>query len=337
MRALPRLAYIHIGTHKTGTTSIQTFLAENDELLARAGIHIPRTARITPTSAGHHNLAWEINNPYQFDPNGGTCAALFEEIAQANLPTVCISSEEFEFLAADPNKVRTLARSFLDAGYEPHAIVYLRPQADYLESLYAEIVKRWPVEFSDFLAAVTSDGIYGESCFDYGRLVGVFEEVLGVERVHVRSYRAHRSPNRLPLEFLNIVCGPAGRHAVDRAAIQWPQRLNAMLLSDELVMARLAVLGAGPADIDDLRGELRGVAFAPLTLVEIAAIVLRFWPDNDRIARRHALALGAASWSRVWREIVAVVMSDAPARKRKRLIGSLGRATLDANHLTKTP
>jgi hypothetical protein len=328
--ATSRIAYIHIGTHKTGTTSIQTLLAENDGLLARAGIFVPRTARITPTSAGHHNLAWEINNPYQFDPNGGTRAALFEEIARADPTTVCISSEEFEFLCADPQKLSTLADSFRAAGYEPHAIVYLRPQATYIESLYAEIVKRWTVEFRDFLNAILTHGIFGESCFDYDRLVGSAEAAFGIEQVHVRAYRANHSSNRLLREFLGIICGP-GRHALDLGAVRWPERLNPMLRCDELVAARLALLGAGdvPA-VDEIRRVVGGsTAFAPLTLAEIRSVVQRFRRGNRQVARRHQLALGAASWSLVWRELRAIVTFDAAARARKRLARAIDLTAAD--------
>jgi hypothetical protein len=327
-----RIAYLHVGTHKTGTTSLQAMLAENDALLARSGIHVPVTARVTPGSAGHHNIAWELNNPYQFDPEGGTLDALLDEIAQVAAPTVCISSEEFELLAADPDKLRKLAAALRSVGYEPHVIIYLRPQADYIESLYAEIVKRWTVDLREFLGRVLTDGVYGESWFDYDRLVGAFERAFGPDRVHVRAYDAAAPTQMLLREFLTIL--RTGGPEIAWREIQWPERLNERLTCDKLLGARLMVLAAdaGP-EARDAADELRRVwareAFEPLTLPEIASIAVHFWPSNDRVARRHNVRLSGASLALGLRELMTLAMADRAEISRKRISRTLDVAVTE--------
>ena len=54
---------LHVGTHKTGTTTIQDTLFHNRELLRARGVVYPRIGLIAP----HHNLVtrW-IDLPLQF-------------------------------------------------------------------------------------------------------------------------------------------------------------------------------------------------------------------------------------------------------------------------------
>ena len=51
--------YLHIGTHKTGTTSIQHFAEDNIELLSKHGIYWPRTRELRNTSR-QHSLLWRM-------------------------------------------------------------------------------------------------------------------------------------------------------------------------------------------------------------------------------------------------------------------------------------
>ena len=58
--------FVHVGTHKTGTTSIQVFLRGHAAALRRQGLYVPTTGTIDPQS-GHHNLAWELYADERFD------------------------------------------------------------------------------------------------------------------------------------------------------------------------------------------------------------------------------------------------------------------------------
>ena len=58
-----KTVYLHIGLHKTGTTSIQNFLFRHRGLPAETGIDILKPC-LGPRH-GHHNVAWSIysNHP----------------------------------------------------------------------------------------------------------------------------------------------------------------------------------------------------------------------------------------------------------------------------------
>jgi len=325
---VPRIAYIHAGTHKTGTTSIQAMLASNEDALASAGVYIPKTGRISADSAGHHNLAFQLNNGHQFNSNGGTLNEVLEEISRCGLPTVCLSSEEFEFVAARPSKLQELFDGFRGIGYDPRVILYLRPQADYLVSLYAEIIKRWVVDFEGFLANIMSADSFGESQFDYDKLVSNFERVFGSERLQVRLYRSADPSDKLLKEFLRILCGD--RHRIDFDVLRTPQRMNRMLNYDEAMAARAHVLdGRGAFSVADLRvgssSSARGAEFTPLTLLDVIQIVVHFWPPNDRVRRKYGVRIGGVSWETFRREAMRALSADPEGRKRKFLMRSMGR------------
>jgi hypothetical protein len=52
--------YIHIGPHKTGTTTIQHALFINETLLRKNGILCPKSGRVFLDSAATHNLGFEL-------------------------------------------------------------------------------------------------------------------------------------------------------------------------------------------------------------------------------------------------------------------------------------
>ena len=59
-RARSKRVFLHIGTHKTGTTAIQAFLMKNEQGLRQQGILFPvsgRPERDASVGFGHHLLA----------------------------------------------------------------------------------------------------------------------------------------------------------------------------------------------------------------------------------------------------------------------------------------
>src|SRR5262249_3476238 len=56
-----RTCYLHIGTHKTGTTSIQVALDGARDALKRRGVLYPQAGRADDRAApGHHKLSHEL-------------------------------------------------------------------------------------------------------------------------------------------------------------------------------------------------------------------------------------------------------------------------------------
>ena len=139
---------VHIGTHKTGSTSIQAYCMDNYDSLLQAGCLYPRSGRYNEKGVmviNHHPLVrsmiGESTRPLHEQLN-----ELGEEIATTNPDTVILSSEILsrEYLSAEPYEI--IRQLFPSAKVE--WVIFLRAQADVLTSRYAELIKTgkivWP-------------------------------------------------------------------------------------------------------------------------------------------------------------------------------------------------
>jgi hypothetical protein len=124
--------YLHIGLHKTGTSSIQSFLGSNRQVFTDGGVAIPTAGWL---EGAHHNIPLEILGKPKFNPaNGGLEQALPEIDAS---PDALLTSEEFEFL--DLAGVKRLKQVL---GSRPvKVVVYLRRQDALIASTYAQQIK----------------------------------------------------------------------------------------------------------------------------------------------------------------------------------------------------
>ncbi|WP_417743885.1 hypothetical protein [Salipiger sp.] len=133
--------YLHVGLHKTGTTTLQKTLHDNQDALARQGVLYPRTGLSQqPANWGHHELSYALRKR---ETAQEMWTALRREADAAALPKLVVSSEEFSLLpgpglpGAEPFKL--IAKFF--EGYEIRLICYLRPQSELIASLYNHNVK----------------------------------------------------------------------------------------------------------------------------------------------------------------------------------------------------
>lgn len=131
---------LHIGTHKTGTTTVQGTLASNYGFLAKNNVIFPK---IGPTD-GQHSLVMDwIDLPPQFSSKK---SALFEWHALADTyantdKTVIISTEELSRgnpgQRVDLEKVREACKEFDTI----QVICCVRDQISFLQSIYLQLAK----------------------------------------------------------------------------------------------------------------------------------------------------------------------------------------------------
>jgi len=120
---VPKLI-LHVGTGKTGTTSIQLALKRNEEALANLGYHVVESRRTT-SRAAKHRLPWE-------NPDHSGWSELAAE-AERVLPTgrhLIMSNEGLWRL--DSYHLGHFAEVF--KGYEPMVVMYVREQVEWLQS-----------------------------------------------------------------------------------------------------------------------------------------------------------------------------------------------------------
>ncbi len=206
---------IHIGTHKTGSTSIQNFLRRQSSQLKRCGILVPYSGTLSKRS-GHHNIAWEIRSDPLFRDGCGGVKDLILELKAAREECAVISSEDFEYLLQYPFEMRQFHNVLVDIGYDPEYVVFFRNPSDYLQSLYHELKKpgqdvHMPFEWfeNEFRTKgyilVNGDWYYE---LNYPRFTRNWQEIAG-SKLSAFSYEdASKHPGLLPFFFEYIGASP---------------------------------------------------------------------------------------------------------------------------------
>lgn len=134
--------FIHIGTHKTGTTSLQAWLRRCSRELAASGIFVPSAGTLCDSS-GHHNLAFQLGGDSRYDPSLEGLNELVKELRHASrspgLRRAVLSSEDFFCLVEKPDGLRRLEHALRAEGHTLTWVMFLRRVDDYSESLYTTL------------------------------------------------------------------------------------------------------------------------------------------------------------------------------------------------------
>jgi hypothetical protein len=169
---------LHIGRHKTGTSSIQHFLTYNREALAKRGLIYPKPKR----GVAHHNLAGILREVQLGEAPIPDLDAYTDELRRLKLNgTVLLSSEGFQNIS--PPLVRRML------GGEPATIiVYLREQFSYMWASYTQSVKAK-------LITGTFDHYAKRLNPNYLAFLNRWEAAFGAENLRVRIYEPGSFPD----------------------------------------------------------------------------------------------------------------------------------------------
>jgi hypothetical protein len=201
-----KVALIHVGTHKTGTTSLQVALSSNRTHLLEQGVLYPVSGS-HPDWPGHHNLAFGLVGRDGFDPDYGGVDEVCSEIAGSGAERVVLSAEDLVCLAAEPSLLEDLRRRMEVLGFEVHVLLVLREIESYRQSLFAELWKRDPRRLTraSFDEAIARDGSFEWNGvrypIDFAELVEVLAGVFGLSRLHVREYQTGSMVEELMSDF----------------------------------------------------------------------------------------------------------------------------------------
>ena len=131
-----RQIFIHIGPHKTGTTTIQNSLIINRDSLFRNGYLVPRAGSLMDQT-GHHNLAWELLGSRKFKRSFGTWKSLLREINKNDPQKIILSAEAFSRLENDG--ILRLRKILSD--FKVFIVFYARRQDKKIQSHWSEGIK----------------------------------------------------------------------------------------------------------------------------------------------------------------------------------------------------
>ncbi|SER04686.1 hypothetical protein [Thalassovita taeanensis] len=183
---------IHIGTHKTATTTIQERFWSFAPEISDRGIVYPLLNHIP----GHHGLTalWSpVGDEFEL-PQGAK--ATFEQIctdyADSDF-TVVLSSEEFSRAGPRGGVNYKELRQHLEAFDEVQVVCVLRQQWSFMQSVYLELSKsisppRPPV----LLTPALNHGVFAGLWADYTMLLDRLEDAFGPENVTLMEFDACR-------------------------------------------------------------------------------------------------------------------------------------------------
>lgn len=285
---------LHIGTGKTGTTSLQAFLRQNRPRLAEAGWLYPR-------SIGRHvHFGVWIRPPHEQDRlfsagrpgtrRFGTVEELRREVPRRLLAEVrrsglrrVLMSDEGLWQSSDPSLERL--RQFADAHASGVRLVcYLRRQDDHLVSRYQQVVKHGETRtLPQWMAKVDLARTY-----DYDARLRRWLSSIEPEELVVRRFERHRMLNNSLYDDFVAAAGlgiptddlpPRRNESLDAEAVEFQRLLNIYRAE------------CGDTDLPDrhaLFQDLREIGNGPvLTLpeAELDQFMGRWAESNARVAR----------------------------------------------------
>src|SRR5262245_22122866 len=205
---MDRVCTIHIGLHKTGSTTIQNMLAAEEGNLRGLGLYLPKAGR-NGSAAAHHLLAWELNRRPGF-AGSRYFDELAREIAAAGSPDrIILSSEDFSTRIHSPQAMTRLRKRIRRLGYRLRILAYVRPQETAVHSMYTQRSKMLRVD-SDFNSFWRQ--AIGGLRFDYDKR---FDHLFNAKAIELSVYPFGREliAGGLCRHFLRVIGAP--QHALE--------------------------------------------------------------------------------------------------------------------------
>lgn len=186
--------YLNIGTPKTGTTAIQSFLRENEALLNRLGYCFPELSpevgiRGYKDRNGHF-LICNAGSRYQYDEvivrQKGFRAV--ERLA-GQYPNIILSDEELWKSAGKREGLwQQIDEEFRKIGCEMKVIVYLRRQDLFIQSLWNQNVKSKYMRRTETFEECMEGNLFRYFPLNYYRHLSKMTRYLKKENIIVRPY-----------------------------------------------------------------------------------------------------------------------------------------------------
>lgn len=188
--------YLHIGAHKTGTTALQYFLWNNRKRLRREGYLYPELG----LGGNSHGVLGNILKPNNRDPRLPEFHACFErEVLRGEYDKIILSSEVF----LEGMDVAAAARDFFAKDIcNVKVIVFLRNQADWLESVFHEIVRD---PYRRYTGDIQHMREYQQGLHDYGCLIKPWRDHFGDDAMVLCPYEIARRDGGIFTHLLELL------------------------------------------------------------------------------------------------------------------------------------
>jgi hypothetical protein len=290
-----RVCYIHIGPHKTGTSSIQWFLKQNRVELLKHGYFVPESGT---NHGAHHAIARKLCGQELRDHQQSAATNFAGALDGTPSEAVIVSSEELEGLFRNRDYAKAFFTRIRELNLEPKLVLFPRNQPQRINSNYTQVVKtfRQSKPFEVFVQRVTrslgfrySALIELADAYDAELIARPFTKKTiahGVVREFLRAVGLDPSQFRDPDLRRNEAAGPftvsvarGVLRSIGGKQLKW---LQAMRCKTKLA-----------AYLEENR--LADAGYCGLTTALAGQIETELRPDNDAFAQR--------VWGRPWAEV----------------------------------
>jgi hypothetical protein len=339
---------LHIGTSKTGSTSIQRVMSRQRTALARQGLYYPASpgqeshVLLTMAAMADRRLYGSPDRPIWGGIGPDARLARFrDEFASemAAIPAECrrivVSAEQFSMLLRDTQSVQNLHDLLRPYADTMTVVVYLRRQDQHFASLFSEMLRWGDAQAPDLLTMQP----YAQHGYNYVNLVNRWARVFGRRFVRPRLYSPVAGTRFDVVEDFLQVCGAS----LDLTALSSARVANSSIShAGQMLLVALAerIRSRDPAQGRNVQSPLwrkltaatsaalPGTGWRP-TQAEARAFVERYGASNELVRQRYfpkRQTLFDPDFSALPLQPVAVddaALSDAATR----LMAALGTVT----------
>lgn len=168
---------LHIGTHKTGTTAIQSYLTAHRNALKQLGILYPSCCE--EVQQNQFSFLVPLIRQGKFEEIADYFEKIKLEADSCGVNSIIISGEDFSLLTQE--HIQKLAEYLPDL--EVSIVVYFRNLYDHLISTFAQINR-----LNKSLPAWSNLGERLHGLMDYDAILSKWCDVFGNNNVNVNSY-----------------------------------------------------------------------------------------------------------------------------------------------------
>jgi hypothetical protein len=262
---------LHIGTHKTGTSALQSFLVTNAEALRARGLNYLKAG--LGQAMAHHSLAWGTRG-FKGQDNS-VWAEARAEVEAAPDAIHLVSSEGLWF--AEPDGIKAEVE-----GLGPvRVIAYLRRQDRYLQSLYKQAITSG--RKSKFETWRTQQEDRG----DFLAVMRKWAAAFGRENIEVRPYERDGAKVDVTADFFDAL-GVDARDLLDARGADSRWRHNPSPRRE--LLALLRALNRAPYDMKHdkffwavVHGKRDLVASADLLSHAECAHLVELYAESNRV------------------------------------------------------
>ncbi|MCR5605520.1 MAG: hypothetical protein K6F69_01715, partial [Treponema sp.] len=178
--------YLHFGTPKTATTSIQNFMAHNPEFLHQFGYDYPIFNRKYPGVEGVRNGHFLVSRDYDLALDKENTQYIYE--LSEKYPNIVLSDEGFYNFGGGYDRFwDKMKAQFIDHGFTIKVIIYLRRQDEYMLSYWSQNIKASKVQQCSVRDYYFME-LYKFNEYDYFPYLDRIGKKIGYENVIVRPF-----------------------------------------------------------------------------------------------------------------------------------------------------